>query len=152
MNEQQIHNREVWSNVFEHIFCPLELFQHWKAYSLCGRSDVAIVSCHLCMDGWLLRKHSLAFTQASPLPCVGSTEMDICRWQFIIVAIERVSAILWKDDSRDSGRWNGETGSKTISGRPRGRNLRTCLLDYGMHLSDDYYHTRYSSYCLSQHS
>jgi len=29
-------------------------FQHWKQYAWCARSDVAMLSCHLCMHGWLL--------------------------------------------------------------------------------------------------
>jgi len=52
-------------------------FQHWKAYALWGRSDAAMLSCHLCMDGWLLPKHSLALNQAAPLPSVWSTKIII---------------------------------------------------------------------------
>jgi hypothetical protein len=78
--------------------------QHWKPNASCRRSDVAMLPCHLCMDGSLLQKHSLAFNQAATLPCVRSTELVIWRREFIIVAIERLSAILPKNDTCDSGR------------------------------------------------
>ena len=111
-----------------------------------------MLSCHLCMDGWLLRKHSLAFNHAAPLPCVRSTEIVIWRREFIGVAIERLSTILPKNDTRDSGRWDGETGSKIISGRSSSWKLRRGHLAYEMHLSDNYYRTRYSSYHLSRYA
>jgi len=86
--------------------------QHRNAYSLSGRSDVAMISYHLCITGWLLRKHSHPLNQAAPLRCVRSTKIVICRREFIVMAIERQSAILTKDDACDSGRYDEKTGSK----------------------------------------
>jgi len=91
-------------------------FQHWEDYALCGLSDAAMWSCHLRIDGWLLRKHQVALGQAAPLPGVRSTEIVVWRREFIVVAIERPSAILPKDDNHDKGRWDGARWSKKISG------------------------------------
>jgi len=63
-----------------------------------------MLSCHLCMDGRLLEKHSLAHDQVTLLPGERCTEIVVCSREFIVVAIERQSAILPKDDSRNSGR------------------------------------------------
>jgi len=125
-------------------------FQNWKVYALCWWSHVAMLSCHLCMAGWLLRTHSLILNQAAPLPSVQCTEIVVWRPEFVVVGIEWLSAILPKDDTRDSERWDGVTGSKRRSGRSRGWNLRRRLLESVMHLSEDYYRTRYPSYRLSQ--
>jgi hypothetical protein len=82
------------------------------------------------MDSSLLQKNSLAFNQAAPLPYVRSTKLIIWRREFIIVAIERLSAILPKNDTRNSGRCDGKTRSKAISGTSSGWNLRRRLLEY----------------------
>jgi len=50
--------------------CPRPAFWHQKVYRLWARSDAAMLSCHQCMDGWQLPKHSLALNQAAPLPRV----------------------------------------------------------------------------------
>jgi len=100
-------------------------FQHCIAYALCGLSDAAMLSCHLCMDGWLLRKHSLPLTEAAPLPGVRTTELVIWRREFIVIVIERLSAILSKDDTSDSGRWDGEMGRNKISGRSSSGSFRS---------------------------
>ena len=127
-------------------------FEHWKGYALCERLDVAMLSCHLCMDGRLLRNHSLALNQAAHLLCAQSTEIVIWRLEFIVVECERLSAILPKNDTRDSGRCNGAMGTRTIAGRLSGWNLRRCLLEYEMHLSEDYFWMRYSSFHLLRHA
>jgi len=75
--------------------------QHRKAYVFCGQLDGAMLSCHLCMDSWLLWKHSLALNHSAPLPWVQSTEIVVWRREFIVMAIERLPAILSKDDTRD---------------------------------------------------
>ena len=46
-----------------------------------------MLSSHLCLDDWQLWKHSLAHSQAAPLPCVRSTEIVRRRREFITVAI-----------------------------------------------------------------
>jgi len=92
-------------------------------------------SCHRCMDGWLRPNHSLGRSQAAPLPCVRGTEIIVWRREFTVVAIRKISAILPKDDTLDSGRWDGGMESKTISGRSSSWNLRRGLLEYEMHLS-----------------
>jgi len=76
-------------------------FQHWKANALCERLDAAMLSCHRSMDVWLIRNHSFPLYQASPLPCVRSTEFCVWRREFIVVAIERILAILRNDDTCD---------------------------------------------------
>jgi len=118
---------------------------HWKAYGFREWSDAAMLCCHLCMEGWLLRTHLVALNQTALLPCVRSTEIGVWSWEFIVVAIERLSGILPESNICNSGRWDGETGSKSIAGRSSGCSLRTHLLGYEMHLSDNYYRTWYSS-------
>jgi len=70
--------------------------QHRKAYPWSWWPDAAMWSCNLCMDGWLLWKHLLAFNQAALLQCMRSTRICIWRRAFIIVPIERLFAILQK--------------------------------------------------------
>jgi len=65
---------------------------------------------------------------AAPLPFGERTESMVWRREFIIVAIEWLSAKLPEDDTCDSGRWNWEMGSKAISGRSSGSNLERRLL------------------------
>ena len=79
-------------------------FQHWNASALCGRSDAAMVSYPLCMDGKQLRNQSLALGQAAPMPCVRGAEIVVWQWEFIVVAMEKLLAILPKDNTCDSGR------------------------------------------------
>jgi len=82
--------------------------QHWTAYTLCRQLDAAMLSCQLCMDGWLLSKHTLAPNQAAPLPSVWSTNIVIWRREYMVVAIERLLATLPKDDTNYSGRQDWE--------------------------------------------
>ena len=119
-------------------FSPSQpVFQRWQAYTLCRRSDAAMLSCHLCMHGWLLRKQSPELDQAAPLPCVRSTVIVICSSEFIIVVIGRLSAILPTDDTHDWGRWEGETKCIPIGGRSSRWNLWSPHLEYQMHLPDN---------------
>jgi len=145
-----------WSGFKEGLWAYFPLcrhaFQHWKAYALCRWSDGAMLSCHLFMDGWLLPKHSLPLNQAAPLPCMRSTKIIVWGRKFTVASIERLSAILPKDDTCDWGKRDWETGSKTISGRSSGWYHRRCLLECEMHLHDDYYRTPYLSYCLSRYA
>jgi len=126
--------------------------QHWTALALSRRADAAMLSSQLCMDSWLHWKQSLTLDLSAPLHGVRSTDIVIRRWEFIVVANERISAIVRQVNTRDSGRWHGVTGSKRISAWSRGWNLRRCLLDYETHLPDDYDCTWYSSYCLSRYA
>jgi len=105
----------------------------------------------MCMDSRLLQKHSLGLDQAAPLPSVWSTEIVIWRCEFIVVATERLLAILPQDDTRDSVKWGRDMGTRTISGMLSGWNLRRHVLEYEMHLPDDYYCTQYCSSRLSQY-
>jgi len=107
-----------------------------------------MLSCHLWMDGWLLQIHWLAVDQTAPLPRVWSTEIVFCSREFIVMTVQRLSAVLPKDHIPDSGRWDCETGSKTTSGWSRSCNFRRGVLEYKMHLSDDYYCTWCPSYRL----
>jgi len=111
-----------------------------------------MISRHLCMDGWLCRKHSLAFNQVAPLPRVPSTIIVVRRREFIVVAIARWSGVLPKDDNRDAERVDRERGSKTLSERSSSLNLRRRIQEYELHLSDDDYCTQYSSYRLSRYA
>jgi len=97
--------------------------QSWTADAVCWLSDGAMSYCLLCMDDCLLRKHSLALDSAAPLRGVVWFLFVICGKEFIMVAIERIYAILLKDDTHDPGRWDGELWTKTISSRWRGLNL-----------------------------
>jgi len=124
-------------------------FDHLKAYAMCGRSDAAMLSCHLCMDGWILRNHSIARDHEAPLRCLHSTTIVIWRWEFNVMAIERLLTILQQDDTHNSVGWDGEMGSKTISGRLSGCNLGRHHLEYEMHLPDDCFHTWYPVYSIS---
>jgi len=153
LKEQQFYHREVLRKVFRAYFSSCwPPFQRSKASALCGRLDVAMIFFQLWMYDWPLQKDSLALNETAPLPCAQSTEIVIWRGEFIVVSIARLSAILPKDESRDSGRWDGETGRKTISGGLSGWNLRRHPLEYDMHLSNNYYHTLYSSSLLSQYA
>jgi len=98
------------------------------------------------MNGWLVQKHSLALNQAAPLPCVRSTEMEVWKREFIVIAMERLLAIVRKHDTRDSGGSEKLTASKTTPAISSRWNLRRHLLEYEMHLSNDFYCTQYSSY------
>jgi len=124
-------------------------FQNSIAYALCGWSDVAMLSCHLCMDGWLLQKHSAALDQVAPSPSVWSTEINFYIRELIVVAIDRLLAMLPKVDTHDSRRWEGESGSKIISGRLSVCNLRRRLLEYILHLPHDAYCTWHCSHWIS---
>jgi len=95
-------------------------FQHYKADVLYGCSNAAMWFCHRCTDSWLLRNHYHTLDQADPMPSVWLTEIVVWRWDLVVIAIDRLSAIYPQDDCRHSGRWDGETGSKTISGRLSG--------------------------------
>ena len=127
-------------------------FRHWKPHGLSGWSDAAMLSCHLCMDSWLIWKHSVALDQAAPVPGIWNPNIVVWRREFIVMVIEIPSTILRKDNSHDSGRWHGEIRKKTISGRLSGWNLRRHCLEYVMHLPDVNYGTWYSSYRLSQYA
>ena len=106
-----------------------------------------------CVYGRLTTSKTFTCTQLrSPLHCVRSTQIIVCRREFIVVAMERLSAIHPIDSTCDSGWWFRETGCKTISGRSSSWNLRRCLLEYEMHLCNDYFCTRYSSYHLSRYA
>jgi len=70
----------------------------------------------------------------------------------MVVAIQSPSAILRKDITHYSGTWDCETGNKTISGWSSRWNLSRCLLENEMHPTDNYYHTRYSSFSLSRYA
>jgi hypothetical protein len=127
-------------------------FRLSKAYGFCWPSDVELLWCELCMDGWLFWIHSHALNQAAPLPCEQSTEMSVWRKVFIVTAIERPLAILPKDDTPISGRWVGGTASQTIPGRSHGWNHSRHLRECEMHLANDIYHTWYTSQTKSQHA
>jgi hypothetical protein len=77
--------------------------------------------------------------------------MKLFAWsrEFIVMAIERLSAILPEDETCNSGIGDGLTGSKTISGTSPSWNHRRRIQEYEMHLSNNHYHTQYSSYHLS---
>jgi hypothetical protein len=98
--------------------------------------------------GRLTTSRTFTINQAALLPGVRSTKIVVWRREFILVAIETLSAILLNNDTRNSGRCDGEWGSNTISGRSSSWHLRMRLLEYETHLANDYYRTRYSSYCL----
>jgi len=83
-----------------------------------------------CMDGWLLRTHTLALIPAAPLPAVQCTEIFNWRREFIIMAIVRLSAVRPRHGTCDSGKWNRETRRMTISGSFSGSNLTRHLLQY----------------------
>jgi len=147
LKEQQIQNREVLKKCcWAYFLSSWQLLQYWKAHALFWGSDVAILSCHLWMDSWLRWKHSCALNQAAALPGVRSTDIVVCLREFILVAYYRLTAILPKHDTRNSEIWDGEMGSTTVPGILTGWNHRSRLLEYEMHLPDDYYHTWYSSY------
>jgi hypothetical protein len=61
---------------------------------------------------------------------VRSTKIVVWRREFIVLAIERLLAILPKNDTRNSGRCDGKARSKAISGTSSGWNLRRRLLEY----------------------
>jgi len=127
-------------------------FYRSKSLALCGQSDTAMVSHHLGRDGLVLRKHSLAYKHAATLSCVRSIDIIIVRWEFIVRAIERQSAILPKDDTQDSGRWDRKTCSKAISGWLGRQGLGRNLHENKLHLPDNVYCNRYPPYCLSRYA
>jgi hypothetical protein len=100
-----------------HIVSSRRTIPHRKAYDLCRLSDAVMLSCCECIHGWQLGKQLLALNQVAPLRCGQTTKFDLCRREFIVVATERLSAILPNDDTCYSGRWDTEIGSKTICER-----------------------------------
>jgi len=100
VKNQQFHNGDVLRKVVEGISTLSTCVSTVNAEALCRRSDVAMLWCHLWMDGWLIRTHSLALDHPAPLPCVEITLIVVCRREFIVVAIERLTAILPRCHSR----------------------------------------------------
>jgi len=79
---------------------------------------------------------STSTRSTGPIAHFAKPKFIVCRRYFVVVAIERLLAILSKDVPHDSGRWDGETGSKTIAGGSSGWNLGRRLLDYERHHPD----------------
>jgi len=79
-------------------------FQHWKPYAVCRLFDTAMLTCHLCIDGWLCWKHSFSLNQAAPVPTWQTFEIVVGRREFIVMAIERLSAIFPNHDTCNAGR------------------------------------------------
>ena len=71
-----------------------------------------------------------------------STGIVVWRRQFIVAAIETLSATLLKDDAPGSQKGYGKTVSKTIFERSSTWNLRERVLEYEVHFPDDNFHTR----------
>jgi len=78
--------------------CPV---QHRKAYAWCRQLAAVMISWQLRMDRWQRPKHSVAHYEAAQLPCVRSTKI-MFRWrEIIVVAIEKLSAVLPTNDTND---------------------------------------------------
>jgi len=88
-----------------------------------------------------------------------SSPIDLCanhsnghvRREFLILAIGRQSVIHPTDDSCDSARWYGETGSNTLSRWSTHCNFGRHWVDAEMFIPIVYYWNRFSSYHLSRY-
>ena len=123
-----------------------------KAQGLCGRSEAAMLSYHLGMDSCPVQQYSVAFDQATPMTGLECTDIISWRREFIFVT-------KWETIGSTSNRWypqwrrcNGETENKGLSGSSSYCNLQRGLLEYELHLLDDYNGTRYSSAHLSPYA
>jgi hypothetical protein len=96
----------------------------------------------LYVHGWLITsKNSVAFDYAVLPHGMPNSEMIISQKEFIVIAIDRLSAILPIVNTSNLWTQDGVTGRKMVSGSSGGWIFRWHLVDYKLHHPDNHYHT-----------
>jgi len=154
MEEQQIPNREVVRMVLELFLHPLGVLLKTGQLMLCA--DGRMWQCYPVICEWtvdyfeIIHLHSIKRPHCPVREAQKSTfgEGNSLSWQLRDYQLFFQMMIL-ATQGDERGR---KTGSRTISGRSGGWNLRRRHLEYEMDLPNDYYRTPNPSYRLFQYT